>query len=229
MLDAAAQTGKRLMIAHSSRFLNRHQTLRNFVKEGRLGKPQSAFLIAADGFPRHGWNNWFSDASLSGGAMLDLQAHQIDLVNSWFGCPDSTSTVAMERGDFRGNSSVSANLIYGKNLFVHIWTDWSVSKNRFNNRTIRINFERGYVYLLNREPDGIVWVDNEGNQGIVEQVPYFRPDTASYFNEIEYYTNCVKSGEAFALCPPEESIRVISVMRAQERSAAAGGANISIR
>ena len=134
----------------------------------------------------------------------------------------------MERGDFKGYSSCSANLIYEDDLFVHIWTDWSVSKNRFNNRTIRVNFERGYAYLLTREPDGIVWVDRDGNQGIVEHVQAFRPGNASYYNEIEYYTNCLKSGAAFDLCPPEESIRVIGVMRAEEQSANAQGAPVAI-
>ena len=228
MLDCAAETGKRLMIAHSSRFLNQHQALGQFIREGRLGKPTSAFFIAADGFPRHGWNNWFADSALSGGAMLDLQAHQIDLVNSWFGLPLAVSTVAMERGDFKGFSSCSANLVFPNDLFVHIWTDWSVSKNRFNNRTVRINFERGYVYLLKHEPDGIVWVDCEGNQGTVPFATCFKPGKRSYYNEIEYYNRCLRSGEAFDLCPPEESIRVIRVMRAEEASAQDGGAPVAV-
>lgn len=229
MLETSKQTGKRLMIAHSSRFLNQHQTLRKFIEEGSLGKPTSAFFIAADGFPRHGWNNWFADSTLSGGAMLDLQAHQIDLVNSWFGQPRAVSTVAMERGDFKGYSSVSANLLFDENFFVHIWTDWSVSKNRFNNRTIRINFERGYIYLLRHEEDGIVSMDCEGNQTIVERVKLFRPDTPSYFNEIEYYTNCLKNDAPFTLCPPEESIRVMRVMRAEEHSANEGGSRVCVQ
>ncbi|MBQ9806792.1 MAG: Gfo/Idh/MocA family oxidoreductase [Clostridia bacterium] len=228
MINTSKKTGKRLMIAHSARFLNQHQAIRNFIKEGSLGKPTSAFFIAADGFPRHGWNNWFSDNSLSGGSMLDLQAHHIDLVNGWFGVPASTSTVAKERGDFKGYSSVSANLLYEDDLFVHIWTDWSVSKNRFNNRTIRVNFENGYIYLLSREPDGIVCMDNQGNQSVVEHSKMFKAGMPSYFNEIEYYTNCLKSGEPFELCPPEESIRVVAVMRAEEQSANAQGAPVGI-
>lgn len=229
MLDCSYKTGKRLMIAHSSRFLNQHQMIRQFIKEGRFGKPTSAFINAADGFPRHGWNNWFADDRLSGGAMLDLQAHHIDLFGSWFGTPRAVSTVAMERGDFKGYSSVSANLIYGDGLFGHIWTDWSVSKNRYNNRTVRVNFERGYLCLLNHDqPDGIVTMDCEGNQSVLARVTLFRPDTPSYYNEIEYYTNCLKSGEPFDLCPPEESIRVVKIMRAEERSANEGGSHVDL-
>ena len=229
MLDCAKETGKRLMIAHSSRFLNQHQTLRKFVEEGRFGKPTSAFFIAADGFPRHGWNNWFADSSLSGGAMLDLQAHQIDLCNGWFGIPRSVSTVAMERGDFKGYSSCSANLVYENDFFAHIWTDWSVSKNRFNNRTVRINFERGYVYLLTHDENGIVCMDNQGNQTVLEHVKTFKTGKRSYYNEIEYYNRCLETGEPFTLCPPEESIHVIEVMRAEEQSANGGGMPVSVK
>lgn len=227
MLDAAQRTGKRLMIAHSSRFLNTHQMMKHYVREGRLGKPLSVFLNAADNFPRGSWNDWFADNRLSGGAMLDLQAHHIDLINMIFGVPQEVSVVAMERGNFKGYSSCSANLIYD-GMFAHIWTDWSVPKNRYNNRTFRINFEHGYVYILKHEPGGIVIVDEEGNETRPEIVPHFRLGTPSYYNEIVYFADCLRNGAPFDLCPPEESIRVISVMRAEEASADRHGAPVRV-
>lgn len=218
MLACSQETGKRLMIAQSMRFGKDLMILKDFVEEGSFGRPVSAFFVAADGKPTWGFENWFADDKKSGSCMLDLQAHSIDLANWYFGMPDMVSTVAQPcDSDFSGYGSISANFIYRDNMFVHIWCDWGVPANKHDSRMTRINFEKGYAIRKTGEHAALVAVSAEGE---VTDLSNRRPSgKTGYRAEIEYFANCVKNNLPFDHCPPQESKKVIQIMRAEEKSA----------
>lgn len=221
MLDCAKETGRRLMIAHSSRFCTSSMYIKRFLEEGRFGKPTSVFYVQADGFPLSTWdNNWFSDGEKSGGCLLDLQAHTIDLIHWYFGLPKAVSVVGAQRGSFTGYTSASCNYIYPDGLFAHTWCDWSVTGNQHQNRVTRFNFEHGYLILERGENLKVVSED-----GTVEEIAPTMHSSAKR-NEIEYFANCLKNNVPFTLCDPEESAQVITIMRAQEKSANQDGAPV---
>ena len=161
--------------------------------------------------------------------MLDLQAHTIDLINWYFGVPDSTSTVAKQCApDFTGYGSVSSNLIYKDGLFVHVWCDWGIPNNKHDSRLTRINFEKGYVIRkigTNAELTAVSYEDGT----VTDLSDRYRAVKSSYRDEIEYFADCIKNGAPFNHCPPEETKNVIAVMRAQERSADMSGAPVQIK
>jgi len=228
MIACSLETGKRLMIAQCSRFGKDMIIMKRFIDEGSFGKPVSAFFTAADGKPTWGFENWFADRNRSGGCMLDLQAHTIDLINWYFGVPQMTSTVAKQCApDFTGYGSISSNLIYNDGLFVHIWCDWGIAKNKHDSRMTRINFEKGYIIRKTGEHGGLFAV-SYGDGEIVDISDRYRAVKSGYRDEIEYFADCLKSGEAFTHCPPEETKNVVAVMRAQERSADNNGTPVKI-
>ncbi|MBQ9116317.1 MAG: Gfo/Idh/MocA family oxidoreductase [Clostridia bacterium] len=228
MLACSKETGKRLMIAQCSRFGKDMIIMKNFIDEGSFGKPVSAFFVAADGQPTWGFENWFADGNRSGGCMLDLQAHTIDLINWYFGVPNATSTVAKQCApDFTGYGSISSNLIYDSGLFVHVWCDWGIRKNKHDSRMTRINFENGYVVRKTGENGGLFAVSYEDGS-ITDISDRYRAVKSGYRDELEYFADCIKSGAPFTHCPPEESANVIRVMRAQEKSADGSGVPIRI-
>ena len=160
--------------------------------------------------------------------MLDLQAHTVDLINWYFGVPNSTSTVAKQCApDFTGYGSVSSNLVYDDGLFVHVWCDWGIMKNKHDSRMTRINFEKGYVVRKTGEHGGLFAVSYEDGS-VTDLSDRYRDVSSSYRDEIEYFADHVVSGELFTHCPPEESANVIRVMRAQERSADGCGMPVRI-
>lgn len=79
MIDACRTHSVRLMIAHVLRFAPEYRQLRRMVRSGEHGAP------AVLRFYRHGfspaveYDNWFLDYARSGGAMLDLMLHDIDI------------------------------------------------------------------------------------------------------------------------------------------------------
>ena len=219
MMACAKETGKRLMIAQCSRFGKDMIIMKKFIEEGSFGKPVSAFFTAADGKPTWGFENWFANKDLSGSCMLDLQAHTIDLINWYFGVPDATSTVAKQCApDFTGYGSLSSNLMYDNGLFVHVWCDWGIPKNKHDHRYTRINFENGYIIRkvgAHAELSAVSYLDGS----VTDLSDRYREVKSGYRDEIEYFANQLVSSEPFEHCPPEETKNVVTVMRAQEKSA----------
>ena len=228
MIECSRETGKRLMIAQCSRFGKDMIIMKRFIEEGSFGKPVSAFFTAADGKPTWGFENWFADEKRSGSAMLDLQAHTIDLINWFFGVPDRTSTVAKQCDpEFTGYGSISSNLMYNDGLFVHVWCDWGIPKNKHDHRYTRINFEKGYVIRkvgANAELSAVSYADGS----VTNLSDRYRAVRSGYRDEIEYFANQLASDEPFDHCPPEETKKVVSVMRAQEKSADGMGIPVKI-
>ena len=228
MIACSKETGKQLMIAQCSRFGKDMMIIKDFIEEGSFGKPVSAFFVAADGQPTWGFENWFADGNRSGGCMLDLQAHTLDLINWYFGVPDKTSTVAKQCApDFTGYGSITSNLIYDSGLFVHIWCDWGIQKNKHDSRLIRINFEKGYIYQDMNQKPFFVEVRYEGGK-TTNLITERTIKVSDYRAELEYFVDCVKNNQPFDICPPEDSKLVMRVMRAQEKSADQKGATVSI-
>lgn len=229
MLECAKKTGKKFMVAHCCRFAAPMEIFRRFIQEQKFGKPVSAFFTSTGGRPDWGFENWFRDAKLSGGCMLDLQAHNIDLINWYFGMPKYVSTVAIERHDGEGFESISANHIYGDGLYVHSWCDWGLDVNKHMFRSMRVNFENGYIFNERGGSRGnvLVAVDKEGNEIDLTGTVQMAGSTAR--NEIEYFTNCIKTKQIPRMNKPEESKKVITIMRAQEASAKMNGAPVEIK
>jgi len=160
--------------------------------------------------------------------MLDLQAHNLDLINWFFGMPKYVSTVAKQCSpDFTGYGSISANLVYGDGLFVHSWCDWGVPSNKHLSRMIRINFEKGYLYLCMGTPKKeLVAVSAEGDE--TNLLGTITVPTPGHRCEIEYFVRQIEADEPFDICPPEESAKVMLLMRAEEKSADQSGAPVTL-
>ncbi len=227
MINCSKETGKRVMIGQCCRFTDPRRIMKRYIEEGILGKPLTAFFCSADAAPLWGWEDWFKDEKRSGGCMLDLQAHNIDLINWFFGVPDFTSTMARAcKPDFSGYGSVSANLGYDNGLIVHSWVDWGIDINNHNKRYIRINFEKGYLYQDMNQNPFFVEVNYDGTtKDLSEEKTIF---TTDYRAELEYFADCVKNNLPFDICPAEDCKNVIKVMRAQEKSADNQGACVRI-
>lgn len=102
MLEAAARSGARLMVAHCWRFHPDVLALRARVAAGELGE-----VVKTRGYGVHaawGPSGWFTDAELAGGgALVDMGVHAIDTTRFVLGDPLPTrvrATVATRYGDY---------------------------------------------------------------------------------------------------------------------------------
>jgi len=221
MIDAAKRTGKKLMISHCNRFYEATMLAKDLVESGELGKVRSAEYYREGGSKNPmGWNNWFRDGELSGGVALDLHIHDVDVINWLFGMPKAVSVGAASVVTKNGYDALCANFYYDNGVFVHASSDWTIANDRFNTRTFRINFEKGYLFCdRTRNRQVVVKVAEDGT---TTEYPEFVNFNA-FYNEIVYFADCIENDKPVSQCPPEQSAEAVRIVMAEIESADKGG------
>lgn len=85
MIAACEQNAVKLGVGHVTRFFPEYVKNIELIKSGEIGKPVMARLYRGGVFPSHGMENWFNAVDLSGGVIVDLSIHDIDLARQIFG------------------------------------------------------------------------------------------------------------------------------------------------
>jgi len=93
MIDTAKEAGKRLMIGQCLRFWGEYEVLKEYVDNGKLGKPVSAYFFRGGSTPMWSFENWLQHRECGGGALHDQHVHDVDMVSYLFGMPKAVSTV----------------------------------------------------------------------------------------------------------------------------------------
>lgn len=112
MVDAAASSGKKLMIDQNQRFARAHQRARQLLEAGRIGRILTFRTTFGHGGPETwsvspGTGSWFFDPKRAAmGAMADLGVHKTDLIQ-WLLGQEIVSTIArvstLDKRDPEGN------------------------------------------------------------------------------------------------------------------------------
>ena len=227
MLETARKTGKQLMIAHCVRFGFEEMEIKKTILSGELGKVRSAE------FSREGndyidptrISKWFFDGTLSGGGMLDTHIHDVDLIRWFFGKPKAVSSGAASVLTNNGYDAVSTNYYYDDGLFVRASSDWTIAHDKYNTRTIRVNFEKGYLFS-DRTPGRTVFIKVHEDGTETDMTDACKRDV--YYNEIRYFIDCMQTGKALEQCPPEQSVESVGIVLAEIASADQQGARIEL-
>ena len=93
-------------------------------------------------------------------------------------------------------------------------------------RSVRINFEKGYLYNERGARHALVADDFEGNETDLTDTIKMHSSTAR--NEIEYFANAIKTGQPVRMCLPEESKKTVAIINAQAESADNFGAPVTM-
>ena len=226
MMRVSEETGKRLMIAHCTRFMGATQIMREEILKGEMGKVRNAEYFRQGGSREPmGYKNWFRDESLSGGAILDLQVHDVDVIRGLMGMPNAVCVVgANVIPNSSGYDEASSLFIYN-NMHVFVKVDWSVEKDLYNIRTTRINFDNGYMFL-DRTSGRTIFTKVDKNGNVTDLTD--KIDADMYYKELVYYIDCLENNKPFDLCPVNESADAIRIVEAQKRSADLRGEKIKL-
>ena len=223
MCETAKKTGKKLMIAQCNRFYGAARLMKKYIDNKELGKAYSAeFYREGGSMEPMGYNNWFRDENLSGGGIHDLHVHDVDLVNFFFGKPKAVSTVGINRISGAGFDAISTNYVYD-DLIVNAKCDWTISHDKFNVRSFRVNFEKGYIFVdRTAGRNAFVKVMSDGT---VEDL-WDKLGKEMYYNEIVYFANCVANNLPCTECMPESTMDSIKIVEAEKKSAMSQGKKI---
>ena len=216
MVDAASKAKGRLMIGQCLRFGGEYLFLKDAIDNGTYGKPVSAVFRRQSAPPLWASENWFMDFARSGGCLLDMHVHDIDIARFLFGEPDSVSCVAVDL--YSGSDVAHSRLIYDK-LAVLAVGDWSQQGTKFA-ADYRVGFEKATVIC---EAGAVTVYPREGEA--------YKPEISGdnmYFKEIEYLIDTAVSGAQNDRNPPESAAATIRLCEALQKSANDKGAIVRL-
>jgi len=110
-LIALAETNDRVvMMAHVLRFWPEYVALQAQVASGNYGKPVSALAYRRQAYPA--WSTLFSQADLTGGAVIDMMIHDFDALNWVLGTPLSVAARGLRNPTSGGIDQVQVLIEY---------------------------------------------------------------------------------------------------------------------
>ena len=219
MVDAAAQSGKLLLVGQCVRFWPDWAEAREIIRSKTYGKVHSAYFRRGGGAPLWSWNNWYMDGRLSGGALLDLHVHDIDYIQNVFGIPKEVSSVgtidtACHDG---GVDHVITHYHYPDGPVVTACASWYVATSYPFSMNFVINLERATLCYdpAIQTPLTIYLPDGSSQQPEI-------PSGDGYSREIEYFLECLTKHVEPEKMPPLEARNNIAIALAERESILTG-------
>jgi predicted dehydrogenase len=199
-------------VGHCIRFWPEYQALMEYHQSGNGGKLLSLHLIRRAGRPGYGVDNWLNDASQAGGAALDLHIHDTDFVLALLGQP--TAFTSRVTDDYSGPVHVF-NLLDYDGLIVSTEGGW--------NYPAKWGFQMAFQAIYE---NAILDYDSSNGKGLLickgdeepKPLEIEKPDTGEstsgegnvsdlggYYNELLYFTNCLKAGTSPEIATLEDA------------------------
>jgi predicted dehydrogenase len=224
MIAAAKRSGKILMVAHVLRFWPEYVALSKVVKSGELGRPLSA--IARRLSTRPTWGEWFDNPEWTGGAVHDMQVHDLDALNWLFGAPTSVYARG-QRGAKGGWDHVLATVDYGN---VSSFAEGSVMMPEDYPFTMSlwVLCERGSVEFSFRAGGTGVETGAAGGTSLMIYESGKPPRELqveggdAYEKQIAYFAECARAGRQPTSGTAEQGRQAIEVALAARRSLETG-------
>lgn len=217
---AIQNAGVIAQVGHCIRFWPEYMALKSMHESGELGVLKSLSLTRhsarpGDGNPEH----WVNNVKLSGGAAFDMHVHDTDFVLHLLGLPQSVysnTTLGMS-----GPDHIFTHYQF-EDVAVHAEGGWDYPQEYgfsmgfeaiFENGTLAYHSNAEVTLTLTRkhqEPTPITFEqlgpkESATNSGNISAL-------GGYFNELEYFTNCLKAckhTEIATISQARESIRVL--------------------
>jgi len=236
MLAAAARSDRFLMIGHVLRFWPEYVLARQAIADGRIGAPllvsgrRMVSLLA--GTP--GADGWRRDPARSGGAVLDMQIHDLDAFCWMLGSPQSVVSRGVRSADGAWShvftlldlaggrkASIEASFMMQGNppdIQFHVVGTagslaWRYMPKRFALHGLQAEASSGgpslMLYRWGREPEGL-YTPEEDSFSIAMR------------DQVAYFAQCIRTGQAPAKAPPAEARRALALALASRESCESG-------
>ncbi|MHA6482294.1 Gfo/Idh/MocA family protein [Paenibacillus sp. strain BS8-2] len=241
MADAAAASGKLLMVMRNNRFNPNSQFLKRLADEGSMGEIYTGRCgwIRRRGIPGKG--GWFTTKELSGGGpLIDLGVHFIDLATWIMGNPKPISVTGAQYTKFANDSiadSVHSSFGDRQDDGTFDVEDLATGFIRFDNgATLQIEFswasnigeEMNFVELRGTKAgatlrNGKLTVHSESAGQLTDMVPVIKgaEHVKIHTENIKHYVDCLQ-GRAEPTISPEQGVDMIKILSAIYESAATG-------
>jgi predicted dehydrogenase len=206
ILAAAKASDHVYMVAQVLRFMYPYRYAADFVTRHSREKIKHCTLRRSTGYPQ--WGGWLTQEEKSGGAILDLLSHDIDLALSIFGAPRSLSAMSIGEVD-----TMRGVLQYDSGLEVVVEGGWLAPKTPFA-AGFEIDTDEEKLIFAG---DKLSLIRGQHTESI--EIPQHDP----YFDEIACFVECCRKNSSPALCLPVESAQAVELSLKLKASRDAGG------
>lgn len=210
IMSAAASSGRVFMVGQVLRFMYPYRYALDFLNEVGRDTITRCVLHRSTGYPQ--WGGWLTQEERSGGAILDLLSHDLDLALNYFGSPRTVSAISIGPVD-----TMRAILRYESGMEVILEGGWLTPENPF---AAGFEIEARSARLTYRED--VLMRSNYGEEPSQVKMPAHDP----YFDEIAYFIDCCRCNAIPFRCMPEESARAVELSLQLKASRDAGGQEI---
>tara|TARA_R100000027_G_scaffold67707_1_gene68043 strand:- start:1109 stop:2128 length:1020 start_codon:yes stop_codon:yes gene_type:complete len=226
---AITEAGVFAQVGQCIRFWPEYVALKEFIDSGKGGALKSLSLRRCASRPTYSHEDWLNNEARSGGAASDLHVHDTDFIVHLLGLPKSVFSQAT-----RGRSGIDhifTSYQYG-DLAVHAEGGWDYPEHYGFTMAFEAVFENASVSFSSASgtPPSLTLNDDETIEMAVVQPGPKESTTGEgnisslggYFNELEYFTNCVKANKAPEIATIEQATASIRVLLAELESTQTG-------
>lgn len=229
---AIKKAGVFAQVGHCIRFWPEYRTLKNTIESGELGALKSLSLARRSSRPGGGNpQHWVNDQKHSGGAAFDMHVHDTDFVLHLFGLPQSVFSNTSE--GMSGPDHIFTHYKYD-DIAVHAEGGWDYPQHYGFYMGYEAVFEDGTLaYHSNAEATLTLTKKDQPTTPVTIEQPGPKESATSsgnisalggYFNELEYFTNCLKANKAPEIATIAQASESIRVLCAELESAQSGTA-----
>lgn len=214
MLDEAAAQGRHLYIAQVLQFTKEVQILRKTIESGELGKPLDAVFERLSACPKWAADGWLFDKKRSGQLYYDLHIHDLDVIISAFGTPDSFSCTSCKGigkdypEDIRVTYQFGDMHVVGEAAWFNADIPWTARWRVYFENGMLINDEHGLIlYRFGHEPK-VYDITDEVKISTAVNVP----PCGWYYNELKHFVECHNAGIDTPLVPAQQLLTVMKLL-----------------
>lgn len=214
MLDTAREKGCLLFVAQVLQFTKEVQILRRLVQTEEFGKPLDAVFERLSACPRWSQGGWLFDKEKSGLLPFDLHIHDLDIIISLFGKPDSyTFSSCRGRGkdypeQFRVNYQFGDLHVAGEAAWFNADIPWTARwRVYFENAMVINDGTTVTAYRFDHEP--LVY---DTRDEVMVSTGINVPPCGWFYNELKHFIQCVQKREPTPYVTPEQLLTVVEVL-----------------
>ena len=196
MYALAEKKGLQLLVGHVLQFFPASKILHEIVRDGRYGKALDAVFLRLSACPRWAKDGWLLDKSKSGLLPFDLHIHDLDLMISLFGKPESYETFSGGREEAGYEEYYRILYRYSK-LNVCCEAAWYNADIPFT-AAWRVYFEKAVLICEGGKLTAYSFDSPPFEFNIEEKIKIPTginlPPTGVFFEELSFFLDRVKSG-----------------------------------
>lgn len=212
MVAAAKANDRKLMIGQCCRYEGKYIKLKELIDSGAYGKVIRADFYRLSPLPIWGWENWFVDESKSGGAILDLHVHDVDMINHLFGMPKSVMSFAT---NYKAKHDSVVTRYEYDDMLVTCTGEWGCPSNTYPFLSgVFVKMEQATVETRDRK---LMLYPEEG---MAQEITWEKNN--DYADEVIDFIDCIVNNKVSAINPAEGTLQTTRIALAEKRSADLG-------